>query len=180
MSGRAFTSAALLAAALALTGCTTSGSGGGFRPLYAGGASGPVATNLAAVSVVALEGRVGQQVRNELIFFFTGGAEAPPAKYVLEITVIEGSQAAAVDPFSGRPEVVSLTLTTNFKLRAAGAGPSATPLFSGSTFARASYTASLQRFANIRAQRDAEDRAAKTLAEQIRAQIASYIATAGS
>jgi LPS-assembly lipoprotein len=177
MMGRGPFAGVLLAAALTLAGCST---GGGFRPLYAGGQSGPVATNLAAVDVVVLEGRVGQQVRNELIFFFTGGGEAPPPKFRLEITVIEGSQAGIVDPFSGRPEVVSLTLTANFNLRAVGAGPSAPALFKGATFARASYTATLQRFANIRAQRDAEDRAAKTLAEQIRTQIASYIAAQGA
>ena len=51
------------------------------------------------------------------------------------------------------------------------------PVVKGTTFARASYAASLQRFANIRAQRDAEDRAAKVLAEQIRTRIAGYLAT---
>lgn len=173
MIGRGLAAGAVLGIALALAGCTS----GGFRPLYSGGANGPVAQNLAAIQVVELEGRVGQAVRNELIFFFTGGGQAPPPKYMLEVTVSEGSQAGIVDPFSGRPEVVSLTLTASFALRAVGVGPSTPPVFRGNTFARASYTASLQRFANIRAQRDAEDRAAKTMAEQIRTQVASFLAT---
>lgn len=174
MSARVSAAAAIVGLAVSLAGCSS----GGFRPLYAGGAGGPVAAGLAAVEITALDGRVGQVVRNELIFFFTGGGKAAPPRYILDMTVVEGGEAPIVDPFSGRPEIVSLTLTATFALRPAGVGPSAAPLFRGNVFGRASYTATLQRFANIRAQRDAEDRAAKVLAEQVRTQVASYLATA--
>jgi LPS-assembly lipoprotein len=168
--------AVALVLAAGLAGCSD---GSGLRPLYAGGASGPVATSLAAIDVVPVEGRVGQVVQNELMFAVNSARNANPGappQYRLEITVLEGNQAAIVDPFSGRPEVVSLTLTANYVLRAAGAAPSSPPLKRGSTFARASYNASLQRFANIRAQRDAEDRAAKVLSDQIRTQVAGFFA----
>jgi LPS-assembly lipoprotein len=43
--------------------------------------------------------------------------------------------------------------------------------------ARVSIDASQQRFANLRARRDAENRAAKIAAEQIRARLASFFLT---
>ena len=49
----------LAAMALALTGCQ-------LRPLYAGGASGQVATTLSSVSVTPIEGQVGWLVFNKL------------------------------------------------------------------------------------------------------------------
>ena len=51
--------AAIAAAALALGGCQ-------LRPLYAGGAGGPVATTLSSVSVGPIEGQAGWFVYNDL------------------------------------------------------------------------------------------------------------------
>ncbi len=50
-------------------------------------------------------------------------------------------------------------------------------LMTGKSFATASYDFSNQRFANLRAKRDAEERAAKAVAQDIQARIAGYFAT---
>ena len=70
--------ALLLAAALPLSAC-------GLQPMYAGGASGPVAQGLAAVEVGPIEGRAGWLVRNALNdrLAQTGQAEAP--RYRLDV-----------------------------------------------------------------------------------------------
>ena len=49
-------------------------------------------------------------------------------------------------------------------------------VFGGRTFARVSsdYPGQQQRFARLRARRDAEDRAAKVIAEKIRTRLASF------
>ena len=50
-------------------------------------------------------------------------------------------------------------------------------LTTGRSFASASYDFSTQRFANLRAKRDAEERVAKTVADDIQSRIAAYFAT---
>src|SRR5262245_35104128 len=78
--------AALLAglAALALAGC-------GFQPLYGGTTAGGqrLSEVMAGVDIVPIPGRVGQRVRNELIFANTGGGVAAPSRYRLEIAIKE-------------------------------------------------------------------------------------------
>lgn len=61
---------------LSLTGC-------GLTPMYAGGASGPVASSLAAISVAPIPQRDGWLVRNALLDKL--GGEHPQASYRLEV-----------------------------------------------------------------------------------------------
>ena len=69
--------ALLTAAALALSGC-------GLRPLYGGGAAGPVQSTLAAVEVAPIEGKSGWLVANALKDRLDTGQGAA-ARYRLEI-----------------------------------------------------------------------------------------------
>ncbi|HKA64672.1 MAG TPA: hypothetical protein VKD00_02965, partial [Methyloceanibacter sp.] len=64
-----------MTAALALAGC-------GFQPLYGTTAGGSrLGAVMAGVDVTPIPGRVGQRLRNELIFENTGGGAAAPATY---------------------------------------------------------------------------------------------------
>ena len=69
---------ALLAVVLApgLAAC----GGGGFKPMYAAHGGQAVSEKMAQVSVTTIPGRVGQQLRNELIFRTTGGGGKRPNK----------------------------------------------------------------------------------------------------
>jgi LPS-assembly lipoprotein len=68
---------ALAAAALALTGCQ-------LRPLYAGGAAGPVSTTLSSVTVAPIPGQVGWLVYNKLKERL-GANDAGHARYRLDV-----------------------------------------------------------------------------------------------
>ena len=52
-------------------------------------------------------------------------------------------------------------------------------VFKGNAFADASFDRSNQRFANVRAERDAENRAAAVITADIRTRIAAFLATGG-
>src|SRR5262245_1651587 len=83
-------SAALIASllaglsALALVGC-------GFQPLYGGTTArgARLAEVMKGVDITPIPGRVGQKLRNELIFASTGGGVGGPTRYRLNITIKE-------------------------------------------------------------------------------------------
>ncbi len=63
----------------------------GFHPLYGSALINGSAVNerLAAIDVAPIPGRVGQRIRNELIFQTTGGGTPAPPKYRLDIAIRE-------------------------------------------------------------------------------------------
>lgn len=146
------------------------------RPLYGTGPSGQVgpAAQLAQIQMDVVDSRVEQRLRNELIFAFTGGAEAGAPTYRVEVRLTDLSTAVGVERLSDTPAAYVLQLTASFTLIEIGTGRTLT---TGNSFANASYDFSAQRFANVRARRDAENRAVTVLAEDMKAKIASYFAT---
>jgi LPS-assembly lipoprotein len=162
-------------AALLLTvvaGCTV-------RPLYgdvtaATGAPRSSASHaLASVEVLPVDDRVGQEVRNHLIFLLTGGAGQPdkPA-YTVSLRTASRATAAAVIQSSSADEleptssVVTVRATYNL-MDADGKIVAA-----GSRSVQAAYDVSRQAFSALRGERDAQNRAARELAEQLRMAIA--------
>lgn len=153
-----------------------------FRPVYgdvtpAGVASktegADVELRLRSVDVKPIEGRVGGKLRNELIFLLRGGAAAAPAAYRLDIRLVEDGMSAVVDPLTGVPETRTVSLRAQYTLTRAG---SLDPVMTGDSFATATYFSGLQRFANVRAERDAQDRAAIQIAERVRTRLQGYFA----
>jgi len=157
-----------LGAAVALAGC-------GIRPLYAPTAAGTTASAaLAAVSIAPLDTRVGQVLRNELIFGFTGGGPAATPAYGLRLVLTSQESELVIEQIENIPEANLVALTVTYTLTELATGD---VLLTGATFANASFDYSTQRFANIRAERDAEDRAARRLASNILSRVATYFAT---
>jgi LPS-assembly lipoprotein len=156
----------LLALAPAISGC-------GFQPLYGSSASGEgVAAGLASVDIALIPGRVGQVVRNELVFLQTGGRAPLPPKYRLVVALRESSQPLlANDQGKTRSSIVGLD--ADFKLYTSGENKL---LLTATANGRAAYQSVDSAFANTRASRDAEDRAARIVAQSIRSQVAAYIA----
>ncbi|WP_418136128.1 LPS assembly lipoprotein LptE [Agrobacterium sp. El2ro-1b] len=150
------------------------------RPLY-GEASG-TKERLAAVSITQTGGRVGQEVRNQLIFLTSGGAGEPAtAQYNLKIAVSSSASSTEVQNYD-------LTTRTNnnydgpYPGRVVMAGQYVLTRVSDGQIlrsARRSVTAQVdlpqQEFAKIRAIRDAENRAARELAEIIRTDVAATL-----
>jgi LPS-assembly lipoprotein len=163
--------AAALLLAPALAGC-------GYQPLYGSGfagTQGSVADQLRAVDVALVPGRVGQEIRNELIFMETGGREAAPPKYRLEIAMRESVQATLVN-LQGTAAGNIYQLNAEFKLISIA---DQKVILAAKSGAQAQYQQETSTFANVRARRDAEDRAARVIADSIRTQVAAFLSQTG-
>lgn len=151
-----------------------------FQPLHtSGGTSGApgismVRAQLASIDVAEPRDRLAQQIREHLVFQLTGGSGQGPVAYRLSYVTNENVRSAVVDPFTNRPETETVNLTTDYTL--APVGGTGLPVVTGRAFAQASYERSRQRFAGLRAQEDARDRAAKLIADQIFARLATHFA----
>jgi LPS-assembly lipoprotein len=150
--------------------------GGCFRPMYATPADGsPALTDkLALVDVSPAHDRVTQQVRNALTFSFSGGSATPPPKYVLHLTVAVSGAANIVDSRANTPEIDTVIVSGTYVLTPVD---SEVVLLDGKAFARKSYDRGLQRFAALRAARDAENDAAALVADQIKTRLAIFLSS---
>jgi LPS-assembly lipoprotein len=158
--------AALLAASL---------SGGCLRPLYAESTTsvtgGSVRSALRSVDLPEIKGLIGHYLRNELAFEFDGGAEpAAQKKLRFETGIAESIEVITVDYNTGRADSAVLVATATWKVTRIGSGELVS---SGTNMVRAPYDRSTQRFAVVRAARDAQIRAAKSLAQLIKGQLAA-------
>ncbi|MBX3579114.1 MAG: hypothetical protein KF723_18090 [Rhizobiaceae bacterium] len=149
------------------------------RPLYMNApasSSGLSSTaELASVAVKPVRTREAQEVRNHLIFLL-GGGKGEPAEplYSLELGVTSVSQAAAVIQVGveNEPTASMLTMRSTYRLTSA----TGEALASGTREITSSYDVPRQEFAALRAKRDAENRAARELAELIRLAVAQELA----
>lgn len=145
------------------------------KPLYGPTASGAALKDvMAGVQITTIPGRVGQRVRNELIFDTTRGGYAAEPKYQLNITVRESVQNILVES-TGDARGQLYYLDANFALVHIA---DKKIVFEGKSTARAAFDRFDPIFANIRARVDAENRAADTIAEGIRTRIAAYLSSA--
>jgi LPS-assembly lipoprotein len=154
-----------LLAAASLSACT-------FQPLYAPSASvdGIEVNGLSQVGVSEVDSRVGQQVRNHLLFLLHGGNDISEPLYDARLQVTSFERRTAANTALSDTTAGFVTVTTSYSLidtsnqkRVAG----------GSRKASAYFDRTSQIFANQRAVRDAENRAGKEVAEEIRLAIAS-------
>jgi LPS-assembly lipoprotein len=164
----------------AAIGALTLGLSACFRPLYGPTASGEALQSvLAAIEVdpvtAALpQERVGHYLRSELIFDLNGSGVPAPKRYKLSMSFVERVQSPIVDTTTGRAQSATLTGDVNYKLTSLDGQ---TVITSGTATAYATYDRSAQRFATVRAARDADIRLAKTLSEQMRTRLAAALAT---
>lgn len=146
--------------------------GGCLQPMYGGIAGSSLQAELASIKVEPIPDRIGHYLSNELAFALNGsGAETVP-KYRLVIAVTEKVQTPLVDTISGRATAGTVVVDANYQLIPSGGTE---PIAKGTAFVAASYDRTSQRFANLRAARDAEIRAARSLSEQIHTRIASAL-----
>jgi LPS-assembly lipoprotein len=157
--------------------------GGCFQPMYGqytptGGAnlqaamSGVRVTNIVAPKGTTEE-RLAVELRNELLFGLTGGAGSTAPTHELTIRLTSQNAQVIVDIQSARPEVQNFGLDATYRLVEIATGKT---VVTGSAFSRVSYDSpgQVQRFASQRGLRDAETRAAKVIAEDIKQRLASY------
>jgi LPS-assembly lipoprotein len=167
-------------AALALAGLTAAC----FQPLYAEhptpvGSTG-LTGQLSAVDVAPIDApggsrlaRVSVGVRNELIYDLTGGNGGISPAYRLDVKLVASQLQVIVDINTARPDINNYGIDSSYTLTELATGKI---VVKGQTFARVSYNipGQQQRFAGERGLRDAENRAAKEIAENIRSRLASF------
>jgi LPS-assembly lipoprotein len=158
----------VLATAPLLAAC----SDGGFRPLYGPTPSGAGLTQrLAQVDVVPIPGRVGQRIRNELIFQTTGGGDQLPPTHRLEI-IIKESVLSTMVRIDGESLGQIYAVEANFRLLDMR---SKQVVFQGASHARAGFERFESIYSNVRAREDAENRAAATIAQDLQTRLATYL-----
>jgi LPS-assembly lipoprotein len=164
----------LLAVAPALASC---GEGSGFRPLYGPTASGVgLQERLSQVDIAPIPGRVGQRIRNELIFHNTGGAEsnsAPPT-HRLEVTIRESVQSTLVN-ISGEALGQIYAIEASFRLISI---KDKKVVLQGASHGRAPFERFESIYSNVRAREDAENRVARTVSEDLKIRLATYLSGA--
>lgn len=144
-----------------------------FKPLY-----GTTQTNqklqdvLSTIQVAEVPGRVGQAVRNELIFRFTGGGNPGIPQYKL-VMIVRESVTSQLVRRDGDIQGQFYELTTNFQLFS-HSNPKE-PILKGVSIAKAAFRDNESVYANVRSRVDAENRAAKTAAEDLQGRISAFL-----
>jgi LPS-assembly lipoprotein len=149
-------------AALGLSGC-------GFQPLYA---QQGVVSNLAAVDVVAPQGRTGFLIREHLEdALAVKRSGAPTWRMNLALAEARYPRGVRVDNVATRYEYV---LTANYALTNITSGAVAKR---GHVRVELTYDSADQPYAAISAQQDAQDRAAQEAARRIQLELAAWLAS---
>jgi LPS-assembly lipoprotein len=150
-----------------------------FQPMYAQtpllGSGASLRDALRDVEVASIQGRIGNELRNDLIYELTGGeGNQVDAPFRLTLVANVSSFSPVIDTESGRPVAEMVSFDVTYKLHDVVRDRT---VLTEQALARVSIDRSQQRFANVRAIRDAENRAAKVVAEQIRSRLASFFLT---
>ncbi|HZT26453.1 MAG TPA: LPS assembly lipoprotein LptE [Pseudolabrys sp.] len=168
-----------LPAVLALAGLTA----GCFQPLYGDSRVVPTAgldNKLSSVDVRPIDtpngtplARIGVNVRNDLIYDLTGGGGTVSPTHRLDIHLTSSASQVIVNINTGRTDVQDLGINATYTLVDLATGKT---VVSGQTFSRVSYNipGEQQRFVGDRGRRDAENRAAQVIADNIKQRLASY------
>jgi LPS-assembly lipoprotein len=172
-----------LLAVAALAGLTA----GCFQPMYAEHRDGTPGLREKLMGVelppidkanASREARIGVEIRNALAFKLYGQATGMPPTHKLVMRFTTSRSSLILDPATALPSSENYGIDAQYNLVDLATNKS---VMTGSTFSRVSYDipGQLQRFARSRALRDAEDRAAQEIAENIQTRLASYF-TAGT
>jgi LPS-assembly lipoprotein len=157
--------------------------GGCFQPLYGehSPTGGPVLRDqLSAVDVLQIEApkgtdesRLAVEIRNALLFDFTGGGYSTSPTHKLKISISSTRTSIIVDVNTSRPDIENYGINATYSLTEIATNKT---VVTGQTFARVSYDipGQQQRYARVRGLRDAESRAAKVIADNIMSRLASY------
>jgi LPS-assembly lipoprotein len=178
MSLARFSIAVRLLAVAALAALTA----GCFQPMYAEHTDGTPGLREKLMGVelppidkpnASRDARLGVEIRNALAFKLYGDATGMPPTHKLVIRFTSSRSSLMIDPLTALPSSENYGIDAQYNLIELATNKS---VMTGTTFSRVTYDipGSLQRFARARAYRDAEDRAAQEIAENIQTRLASF------
>jgi LPS-assembly lipoprotein len=119
------------------------------------------------------QARLAVELRNQLLFDLTGGSGTTSPTHELTIRMATQRSSIIVDPTSQRAESENFGVDVVYTLKELATDKT---VLRSTAFARVSYDTpgTEQRFARLRGLRDAENQAARVVAEHIRNRLASY------
>ncbi len=129
---------------------------------------------LARTDVKPVATRPAQQVRNALLFSMNGGKLQEGGRYNIKLNVKTTSRKLSVQTSSLAPTSAQVAILVQYELNDAATGKL---ISAGTRRSLAAYDRTPQSFANERAKRDAENRAAQDVAQQVRLAIAQTISS---
>jgi LPS-assembly lipoprotein len=159
---------AALALSLSLGGC--------FQPLYSEAAHPGMVADLQAIEVAPIKDRIGHYLGDDLISSLNGTGSTPIAKYRLTVTLTQKTQTPTIESQINAADAATVVGTAKFSL--VQIEPEKV-VFQGVATTAAVYDRTLQGFANLRAERDAEIRIARALADEISLRVAAALAAKG-
>ncbi|WP_316858378.1 LPS assembly lipoprotein LptE [uncultured Cohaesibacter sp.] len=146
------------------------------RPLYSTNTTTgqTLSEALSTIEIEPAKNRVDQEIRNNLIFAFTGGGEAGIPAYKLLMKTRSSSTNLSIESGTGLAKSRRVSLTTTYRLVRLSNN---TIVTKGSSFFTATYAKSTQLFTNDRAEIDAENRAAAQVANDIELRLSAFLAS---
>ena len=148
------------------------GLGGCFQPLYGEAAHPGLVQAMREVEVAPIPERIGHYLSNDLIAKMNGSGETPAPKYRLTIKLAQTSQTPTVQSQTGSADAASIVGTASFDLIRIDGN---VMIYKGMATGAAVYDRTLNNFGNLRAERDAEIRIARTLADEIELRVAGAL-----
>ncbi len=153
-----------------------------FQPLYGPTASGEsLQTTLASIEVPEIQwpddqARIGHYLRSELVYLLNGSGSNTPKRYILKLALRDSLSTPIVDTDTGRASSAIVNGSLAYTLTSLDGS---TVYTQGTATSSASYDRFQQRFATVRAARDAEIRLARVLAEQVRTRLSAALSSGG-
>jgi LPS-assembly lipoprotein len=152
---------------LSLTGC-------GYKPLYSSGSDGRgVVASLSSISIQETDTRAGQLVRNSLLSSIQPAGTAGDNLYKLVLSP-ELSQSTLVDRSIPGVKRIRLRLAVTYQLIETASG---SEVNSGKTSSAVSYDVIREPVADLQAESNAANRAAREVAADIHTRLAAYMAS---
>jgi LPS-assembly lipoprotein len=169
---RGAAAAALVGAAILLAAC-------GFRPLYGRAVTGAPSGEIAAIVIEPIADRSGQQLHNHLLDLLTPAGRPRDGRYSLHVDVTESVQRLAVrkSEFATR---ANLRSNARFILVSRAGEGDGEVLLIGLSRTVTSFNILLSEFGTLMAEKDAQARAMRQIAEDIRDRVAVYFAQRGA
>ncbi|MEN3929614.1 LPS assembly lipoprotein LptE [Microvirga sp. W0021] len=149
-----------------------------FRPLYGPTSSGKnLADILASIDVEKMavsyeQEELAHELRSELIYLLNGSGMPAPKAYKLKLSYSQASASPMIDAETGRATTTTLTGTVNYTLTDFD---NKVISAQGRVQSMVTYERPSQRFASLRANRDAQKRLAKELARHVKTRLAAKL-----
>jgi LPS-assembly lipoprotein len=168
VGSRAAAKALAVIMAATLAGCGSSG----FQPLYGPGLTGEsVRGKLAGVDFAPIPGRVGQRIRNELVFDRSAVGEAAPSTKRVEIKLTESLITTLAD---AKGDSAGQTYQVEAVYRIVDVASKKVET-EGRSVARANFERFESIYSNVRGREDAENRAARIIASDVKTRVAVHL-----